>query len=223
MDILKIIYEDDCILVIDKPAGLMVQPDRMQNPSLLEKVKEYLKYKSNLDIYAQHIHRLDRPVCGLVLFAKQRAVLHNLSNQFAERIVQKKYHAITYNAPNERVGTLFNYHRKEKKLAKIYDSEIEYSVSVSLDYEISDLPNNYYLWNIKLNTGKFHQIRAQLSHKGCPILGDKKYNSTQSYFPDAIALQAVSLQIKHPLTDEDLVFKSTYSLIRVPNTNLGPQ
>ena len=105
----------------------MVEPDRNQNPNLLDEVKRYLKTNSSEEVYAQHIHRLDRPVRGLVLFAKKRNVLKNLSEQFAERRVKKFYRALTANAPEQRQGRMEHWHRKEKKKAVLYDHEIEYS------------------------------------------------------------------------------------------------
>lgn len=114
----SILYEDDSILVANKPAGLMVEPDRNGHPNLLQQVKRYLKNdssKGNEEVYAQHIHRLDRPVSGVVLFAKQRTVLKKLSEQFAERKVKKFYQALTAQAPALKTGTLEHWHRKEKR------------------------------------------------------------------------------------------------------------
>ncbi|HEX8546502.1 MAG TPA: pseudouridine synthase, partial [Cytophagaceae bacterium] len=121
-----IIFEDDHLLVVNKPCGLMVEPDRNGHPNLLQIVKAYIKSKRSFDqeIYAQHIHRLDRPVSGIILFAKQRQVLRNLSEQFAERRVKKFYQALTCAAPKVFLGTLEHWHRKEKKKAMLYDTEI---------------------------------------------------------------------------------------------------
>lgn len=171
-----ILYEDDFILVIDKPAGLMVEPDRNQNPNLLNYVKQYLKSQSpDQEVYAQHIHRLDRPVRGIVVFAKQRSVLKNLSEQFAERRVKKFYQALTENAPENLSGRLEHWHRKEKKKAILYDYEIEYSEKAILDYSITEKTPDRFLWDIELHTGKYHQIRAQLASARCPIIGDVVY------------------------------------------------
>src|SRR6478752_5716294 len=102
-----ILLEDPYILVMDKPGGLMVEPDRNNHPNLLHQVRQYLKNSlpKDSEVYAQHIHRLDRPVSGIILFAKQRAVLKNLSEQFAERRVKKYYQALTVNAPEQHSGT----------------------------------------------------------------------------------------------------------------------
>lgn len=206
-----IIYEDDFILVIDKPAGLMVEPDRNNNPSLLQHVKDYLKktLAPGATLYAQHIHRIDRPVSGVVLFAKQRSVLKNLSEQFAERKVKKFYRALTENAPENLQGRLEHWHRKEKKKAVLYDHEIEYSERAVLNYSVSKYSENRFLWEIELHTGKYHQIRAQLATLGCAILGDAVYGSATAYYPDAIALFAYGLVFRHPITDQEIVIEKS--------------
>lgn len=205
-----VLFEDDYILAVDKPAGLMVEPDRNGYANLLQQVRKYLKGSSNVgdEVYAQHIHRLDRPVSGVVIFAKQRAVLKNLSEQFAERSVKKYYQALTDCAPLERKGTLQNWLRKEKKKAAIYDTHVEYGEEVLLNYEVTSVAENRFLWIIELHTGKYHQIRAQLAHFGCPIIGDLKYGSLIPYQPDCIALHAYQLIFFHPITQHELVLVS---------------
>lgn len=196
----RILHEDEFILVVLKPAGLMVEPDRNQNPSLLDYVKRYLKSNApDQEIYAQHIHRIDRPVSGIVLFAKKREVLKNLSEQFAERKVKKFYRALTERAPGNLRGRLEHWHRKEKKKAALYDHEIEYSEKAVLEYSIKPFSENKFLWEIELHTGKYHQIRAQLASLNCPILGDEKYGSLLPYKPNAIALEAYRLVFNHPV------------------------
>lgn len=178
----------------------MVEPDRNQNPNLLDEVKRYLKTNASEEVYAQHIHRLDRPVRGLVLFTKKRDVLKNLSEQFAERKVKKFYRALTADAPEQRQGRLKHWHRKEKKKAVLYNDEIEYSEKAILDYTVTPLPDKKFLWEIELHTGKYHQIRAQLANTGCPIIGDELYGSSQPYQKNAIALEAYRLVFHHPVT-----------------------
>lgn len=182
----------------------MVEPDRNGHPNLLQQVKKYLKTSlpANVEVYAQHIHRLDRPVSGIVLFAKQRSVLKNLSEQFAERRVKKFYEALTDKAPVVYRGMLEHWHRKEKKRAALYDYEVPYSEKAILRYEVSESVNNYFLWNIELHTGKYHQIRAQLAQTGCPILGDNTYGSSLPYYPGSIALHAWKLEFFHPISND---------------------
>lgn len=205
MQLLNIIYEDDILLVCNKPAGLMVEPDRNNFPNLLQEVKKYLRLKTvDSHPYAQHLHRLDRPVSGIVLFTKQKQYLKNLSEQFAERKVSKYYKAVTSNAPLDQINkqspfVLEQWHRKEKKKAVLVPEGTEYAEKVKLEYVINEY-NNYYLWDITLHTGKFHQIRVQLASLGCPILGDEMYGSADIYEPNAIALHAEKLIIYHPVT-----------------------
>lgn len=203
-------YEDEYLLVIIKPAGLMVEPDRNGHPNLLHQVKSYLKSRMREpgEVYAQHIHRLDRPVSGLILFARQRSVLKNLSEQFAERKVRKHYQALTTHAPIIKSGTLEHWHRKEKKKAVLYADEVPYAEKALLTYAVADYPGKRFLWNIELLTGKYHQIRAQLSSVGCPIVGDSLYGSADEYHPDSIALHAWKLVFFHPVTDEELIIES---------------
>ncbi|MEY4931089.1 MAG: ribosomal pseudouridine synthase large subunit, partial [Bacteroidota bacterium] len=204
-----ILFEDEVVLVINKPAGLMVEPDRNGHANLLQQVKKYLKNSSTSpdEVYAQHIHRLDRPVSGVILFTKQRAALKNLSEQFAERKVKKYYQALTEHAPAKLQDTLEHWHRKEKKKAALYETEIEYSEKAALIYEVIRIAPNRYLWNIELHTGKYHQIRAQLSYIGCPILGDQLYGSMVNYQPDAIALHASRLTFFHPISGKEITIK----------------
>ena len=204
-----ILFEDDVVLVINKPSGLMVEPDRNGHHNLLHQVQGYIRSKSSkgVEVYAQHIHRLDRPVSGIVLFAKQRAVLKNLSEQFAERRVKKFYEALTADSPLATHDTLLHWHRKEKKKAVIYENEIEFAEKVSLSYHVKPHRDRF-LWNIELHTGKFHQIRAQLSFIGCPIVGDTLYHSMVPYKQDAIALHASKLIFAHPLSHQEIVVET---------------
>lgn len=190
----------------------MVEPDRNNHPNLLQQVKNYLKssLKMREEVYAQHIHRLDRPVSGIILFAKQRVVLKNLSEQFAERKVKKEYQALTVNAPSQRSGVLENWHRKEKKKAMISIGELPYSEKAVLAYEVKPM-NERFLWNIELHTGKYHQIRAQLAFIGCPIVGDQLYQSLVPYQPDSIALHACKLVFHHPVTNKEMIITSDKS------------
>jgi len=204
-----LLYEDAYILVLNKPAGLMVEPDRNGHPNLLQQVRRYVKEAAapGEEAYAQHLHRLDRPVSGVVLFARKREVLHTLSNQFAGRRVQKYYRALTASAPAQREGTLAHWHRKEKKRAVIDEHETPYAEAARLDYTVKPHHDGRFLWDITLHTGKYHQIRAQLAYIGCPIVGDSVYGSTAAYKPDAIALHAWRLGFTHPASGEAMMIE----------------
>jgi RluA family pseudouridine synthase len=204
----SILYEDDILLVCNKPAGLMVEPDRNNFPNLQQQVKHYLKERSGEKMpYAQHLHRLDRPTSGLVLFARQKEFLRNLSEQFAQREVSKHYLALTANAPAQPEGMLEHWHRKEKKKAVLVPEGTPFAEKAKLEYRV-EAKENHCLWHIRLHTGKYHQIRVQLASLGCPILGDALYGSEENYLPDAIALHAEKLSITHPLTKERMDFEA---------------
>lgn len=204
-----ILFEDPYLLVIWKPHGLMVEPDRNGHPNLLQQVQKYLRAsaKPGEEVYAQHIHRLDRPVSGIVLFAKQKSVLKNLSEQFAERKVKKYYRALTVSKPEQPKGLLEHWHRKEKKKAVLVDSDTPWAEKIRLDYEVVSQAEKKFLWQIELHTGKFHQIRVQLASTGCPIIGDRLYGSETDYLPDSIALQAGKLIFYHPTSGEEIVIE----------------
>lgn len=204
-----VLYEDDVILVVNKPHGLMVEPDRNGYPNLLQEVKKYIKSNTQEkgEVYAQHIHRLDRPVSGIVLFAKKREVLKNLSEQFAERKVRKYYQALTDKAPQLLSGILEHWHKKEKKRAVINEQQSEWTEKAILKYAVSTIADERFLWDIELHTGKFHQIRAQLAYVGCPIVGDQYYGSSLSFKPDGIALHACKLIFNHPIKNDLIVIE----------------
>lgn len=184
----------------------MVEPDRNNFPNLLQQVKQYLKEQTGeKSPYAQHLHRLDRPVSGIVLFTKQKEHLRNLSEQFAQRNVSKYYTALTTAKPLATSGVLEHWHRKEKKKAVLVPEGTEHAEKIKLEYSVQ-LYKDHFLWNIKLHTGKFHQIRVQLASLGCPIIGDELYGSMETYKPNAIALHAARLIIRHPVSHQQMEF-----------------
>lgn len=201
-----ILYEDPYVLVINKPCSLMVEPDRNGHPNLLQQVQKYIRKSTHpgREAYVQHVHRLDRPVSGIVLFAKKKSILKDLSEQFANRTVKKQYQALTISAPLIFSGKLENWLFKDTKIKKaiIYNEVQPDSDSVSLSYTTTSFKEEFTLWNINLHTGKYHQIRAQLGAAGCPILGDELYGSDFEYAPNAIALHAYALEFIHPSTKE---------------------
>ena len=211
MTTLQIIYEDDVILVCNKPAGLMVEPDRNNHINLLQQVKHYLKEKTGVkNPYAQHLHRLDRVTSGIVLFTKQKEHLRNLSEQFAQRKVSKYYVALTDKATEQNEGSLEHWHRKEKKKAVLVPEGTEFAEKAKLEYAVKP-HGNYFLWSIQLHTGKYHQIRVQLASIGCPIIGDELYGSNVPYRPNTIGLHAAKLIIQHPITKQEMIFDAQNS------------
>ncbi len=184
----------------------MVEPDRNNFPNLLQQVKSYLKLSAdNAYPYAQHLHRLDRPVSGIVLFTKKREHLKNLSEQFADRSVKKIYTALTSQKPIELTGKLDQWHRKENKKAILVEEYTPFAEKIKLSYNVTG-GSPYYRWDIELYTGKFHQIRAQLAGLECPIIGDFLYGSDVLFKENAIALHAQKLIIQHPVTEKEIEF-----------------
>lgn len=186
----------------------MVEPDRNNFPNLLQDARNYLKTKTGEKLpYVQHLHRLDRPVSGVVLFTKKKEHLRNLSEQFAQRTVRKYYKALTQNAPAQTEGVLEQWHRKEKKKAVLVPEGTEYAEKIILNYKVRPI-GDHFLWDIELYTGKYHQIRVQLSGLSCPVIGDELYGSPIPYKPNAIALHAAKLVIQHPVTLKEMVFEA---------------
>jgi 23S rRNA-/tRNA-specific pseudouridylate synthase len=186
---------------------LMVEPDRNNFPNLLQEVKKYLGASLKKYIYVQHLHRLDRPVSGVVLFTKKREYLKNLSEQFAQRAVTKIYFALTATVPKENAAVLEHWHRKEKKKAVLVPEGTEFAEKIRLEYKVEPY-DKYFLWEINLYTGKFHQIRVQLASLGCPVVGDLLYGSNENYKSNAIALHAAKLIIRHPVAQKEMVFEA---------------
>jgi 23S rRNA pseudouridine955/2504/2580 synthase/23S rRNA pseudouridine1911/1915/1917 synthase len=206
----SIVFEDNHLLLVNKPAGLMVEPDNYGHPNLVQEVSNYLSFKdfSKQRIVA-NIHRLDRPVSGLIAFAKRKSTLKRVSRQFENREVDKIYLAITDHRPAEKEGKLTHWLIKDNmnKKALLFMNERSESEKVELSYKIISEKAGKYLWEIKLITGKFHQIRAQLAFSGCPIIGDKKYGSDEIYLEDQIPLHSWKLGLKYP-EGEKKVFKA---------------
>lgn len=201
------LYEDNYLIVLNKTAGLQTEPDPHGYPSLLEEARRYLEEtRKKKPVFIQPVHRLDRPVSGVVLFALKPSSLKNLNAQFAGRQVNKTYLAITTRRMNSDSGTLRHYLKKDpvKKAAVVRNEPFTDAAEVRLDYELIKTSGDLFFWKLQLHTGKYHQIRAQFAHMGCPILGDIKYGSKDEYFPDAIALHAVQLDFHHPFSGERL-------------------
>lgn len=189
----------------------MVEPDRNGHKNLLQQVQQYYKKQAKgKEVYIQHVHRLDRPTSGIVLFAQKKSVLKILSEQFAQRVVTKKYKALTEKKSITEADTLHQYLFKDKKNKKSVITTADYpeSEAVSLSYQLTDYKNSFWLWDIHLHTGKYHQIRAQLSSLGTPIIGDHYYGSTLEYGESKIALHAYSLTCIHPIHQKEITFQA---------------
>jgi len=202
---LNILYEDNHIIVVNKKGGEIVQGDKTGDVPLSDILKTYLKEKYNKpgNVYLGVVHRLDRPVSGVVLFAKTSKALPRLNKLFAEHEkVKKTYWAIVGNKPPQKSGTLTHWLTRNEKTnkAKAYDHEVPNSKKAVLDYRLLASSNRYALLEIQLHTGRHHQIRCQLAKIGLPIKGDLKYGAPRSNPDGNICLHARKLELEHPVT-----------------------
>lgn len=203
-----VLFEDKYLLVLNKPSGLVAESDEAGHESLQGQALQYIRAKEKYPdkCFIGLPHRLDRPVSGLVLLAKKKSVLKMLSEIFATRQITKTYVAITETCPTEKEGILVNWLVKDKvqRKAIIRTKQVKDAARAELHYRVLAQQNNRALLEIKLLTGKYHQIRAQLAHIGCAVLGDTLYGSKVLYQENAICLHAHKLQLIHPLTAEPL-------------------
>ncbi len=205
---LDVLYEDNHILVVNKPAGVLVQGDKTKDVPLVEHAKQYIKKKYNKPgkVFLGVAHRLDRPSSGVLVFARTSKALERLNLEFKNRTVKKIYWIITKNTPNppsqKLVHWLVRNHTQNKSYA--YSKEVANSKKAILTYTIKKQLDNYGLLEIELETGRHHQIRAQLSSIGCPIKGDLKYGAMRSNPDGSISLHARSLELIHPTTKQKL-------------------
>jgi len=203
---LRVLYEDNHLIAVYKPAGVLVQGDITGDPNLMDQVKEYLKNKYHKpgNVFLGLLHRLDRPVAGIVLFAKTSKGAARLSEQIRNHQVKKIYQAEVLGKMPKNSGTLINYLAKDevRKIALVFDAPKAKSQKAELKYKVIKQNKDTSLLEIELVTGRFHQIRAQLAHIKHPIKGDVKYGATKSLPDGKIALYATSLTFKLPTQDK---------------------
>ena len=206
---LKIIYEDNHIIAVNKTQHDLVQKDVTGDLSLDDKLKQYLKekYSKPGDVFLGVIHRLDRPVTGVVLFARTSKSLTRLSKMFRDGEMEKTYWAIVKNRPPKDSDRLVHHIVRNAKQNKSYCSETVKpgSKEATLSYRIIGKSNNYFLLEILLETGRHHQIRSQLSYIGSPIKGDLKYGFPRSNTDGGISLHARQIKFIHPVSKEEKV------------------
>ncbi|MDC1221059.1 RluA family pseudouridine synthase [Salibacteraceae bacterium] len=204
----RIIFEDNHLLVVNKLAGELVQGDKTEDVTLADLCKEYLKKKYDKpgNVYLGIPHRLDRPVSGLVIYTKTSKALSRMSEIFRSKRIEKRYWAIVEKRPTEPIGTLQHSLLKTEKQNKSYvvpDDRKGAKMAV-LHYEQIQSSDKYFLIEVKLDTGRHHQIRVQLSHMGCIIKGDLKYGAKRSNADGSIHLHGRSSSFLHPVTKEKL-------------------
>lgn len=209
MDELTILYEDNHIIVVMKPQGLPSCGDESGDDNMLEQVRRYVKEKYNKpgNVYIGLIHRLDRPTGGVMVFAKTSKAASRLAEQMRNGDFEKKYLAVLVGTPKETKGTLVNYLKKNpvNNMVYICTQTTDGAKMASLEYRVLEEKGGYCLADIKLHTGRTHQIRVQMAGIGCPLVGDMRYGGENAKKGN-LALWAYSLAFTHPVTKERLRF-----------------
>lgn len=209
-----ILFEDNHVIVVNKMSGVLVQKDKTGDKSLFDHIKSYIKIKNKKpgNVFLGVVHRIDRPTSGVIVFAKTSKALSRLNKQFVDRKVNKKYLAITNNINCLSSDKLKNWIIKNTKQNKsyIHSSPIPGSKIAILRYSLVKELNNYSLLEVIIETGRHHQIRAQLSNIGLTIKGDLKYGSKRSNKDGSIDLHAYKLTFNHPVTKNKIEIKAPF-------------
>ncbi|MBR4674730.1 MAG: RluA family pseudouridine synthase [Victivallales bacterium] len=211
----SIVYVDNHLLCLDKPGGLLTQPSGTDKDSLEAWGKAWVKeeYHKPGAVFLEAVHRIDAPVCGLVLFARTSKALSRLNEAIRNGSCTKEYRALVAGVPNVQKTELRDWLTHDDHLARVVPQGTSNAHLASLQYELIERrPNHTSLLKVLLNSGRYHQIRVQLSHAGFPIVGDIKYGAKQAYREGCIALQHYRLTVPHPVSKEILTFTSTFTL-----------
>ena len=206
---MEILFEDNHLIAVNKKPSEIVQGDKTGDEPLSEKVKEYLRKKYNKpgNVYCGVAHRIDRPVSGVVIFAKTSKALVRLNEMFRDKEVKKTYWAVVKNKPNPESGHLVHYLKKnqQKNMSRAFDKETEDALKADLEYKLLASSDNYFLLEINPHTGRHHQIRVQLAAIGCPIKGDIKYGFRRTNEDASIHLHARKAEFIHPVRKEPVI------------------
>ena len=209
---MQVIYEDNHIIIVNKESGEIVQGDKTGDTPLSEEVKAYIKEKYAKPglVFLGVVHRLDRPVSGLVIFARTSKALQRLNDMFRKGEVHKTYWAAVQQRPREVEGTLENWLVRNEKQNKsyAYDREVPNSKKAILNYKLIGQTTCYSILEINLLTGRHHQIRCQLSAMGCPIKGDLKYGAKRSNPDGSISLLARRVEFIHPVSKKQIIVEA---------------
>ena len=205
---MDVVYEDNHIIIVNKRSSEIVQGDKTGDRPLVEEVKEYIKEKYHKpgNVFLGVVHRLDRPVSGLVVFARTGKALARLNEMFRTKEVKKTYWAIVGNCPSLPEGELCHWLVRNEKQNKsyAYDAEKPGAKQAILDYRLIGRSDRYYLLEVDLKTGRHHQIRCQLAKIGCPIKGDLKYGAPRSNPDGSISLHARRVRFIHPVSKKEI-------------------
>ena len=206
------LYEDNHIIIVCKRSGEIVQGDKTGDEPLSETVKQYIKEKYHKpgNVFLGVVHRLDRPVWGLVVFAKTSKALTRLNKMFKDGQVHKTYWAITKNAPPAEEGVLTDWLVRNERQNKSYahQQEVPNAKKAVLKYRVIAHSDRYHLIEVNLLTGRHHQIRCQLANMGCAIKGDLKYGAPRSNPDGSISLLARQITFVHPVSKENIVVEA---------------
>ena len=209
---MTVLYEDNHIIVVNKESGEIVQGDKTGDLPLSETVKEYIKTMHHKpgNVFLGVVHRLDRPVSGVVVFAKTSKALSRLNLMFREGRVHKTYWAITQGMPQQEEATLKGWMVRNEKQNKsyVYQHEVPGSKEAILSYRVIGSSERYHLLEVTLLTGRHHQIRCQLADIGCPLKGDLKYGARRSNPDGSISLLARKVTFEHPVSHEQIVVEA---------------
>ena len=216
---MTVVYEDNHLIIVNKNSSEIVQGDKTGDKTLADEVKEYLKdkYHKPGNVFLGVVHRLDRPVSGLVVFARTSKALARLNEMFRTKEVHKTYWAIVGNRPATPEGELIHWLVRNEKQNKsyAYDKEVPGSKKAILDYRLIGQSDSYFLLEINLKTGRHHQIRCQLAKMGCPIKGDLKYGAPRSNPDSSICLHARRITFVHPVSKKEIDIEAP-----LPSSNL---
>lgn len=212
---MQVLYEDNHIIIVNKAPGEIVQGDKTGDRTLADAVKAYIKerYAKPGEVFLGVVHRLDRPVSGVVVFARTSKALSRLNEMFREGgKVRKTYHAITGSAPAQPQGMLTHWLTRNEKQNKAYSHlhEVPGAKKAVLDYKLIGASERYYLLEVHLHTGRHHQIRCQLSAMHCTIKGDLKYGAPRSNPDGSISLHARSIEFEHPVSHKVIKVTAPY-------------
>ncbi len=210
MNKINVLFEDNHIIVVNKPSGVLSQKDDTGDDSILEMVKAYIKEKYNkpYNVFLGLVHRLDRPASGVMVLAKTSKALTRLNNSLRDKGFEKKYYAIVEGMPQQSSGQLRHHIKKDKakNRVKLYDVPTKGAKEAILNYNVLYREGNYSLIDVDLITGRPHQIRSQLAQISVPIVGDLKYNSKVRVEDKSICLHCYRLKIMHPVKKEFMIF-----------------
>ena len=210
----EILYEDNHLIAVNKRSSDLSQGDKSGDTSLDSEIKKYLaaQYNKPGDVFLGVVHRLDRPVSGVILYARTSKALARMNEMFRSSLVKKTYLAIVREHPPENIEKITHYLKRNEKQNKsyVFDKEVKGSKEASLTYRIAGRSDRYYLLEIELHTGRHHQIRAQLAAIGCPVKGDLKYGFGRSNEDGGISLMARRLEFIHPVKKENIVITAPF-------------